>query len=204
MAENVPPGHEVPDHDPRRKSPHPDPNALVQGLEQLRDHIAERLERLETMALDRANHASAGPANELEAAGSSNGSVSTSRPRAGWPPRPSSTNRTGARHWNSSRPTASCSPRPGSGSRHERIETMAASQAGHGNGRHGLGPGSSVTVAVPANGRPAASERPAHPTPHASPEHDDPIGNDIAHSILKQFHALREDVRRNAHRRGPL
>ncbi len=203
MAENVPPGHEVPDHDPRRKSPHPDPNALVQGLEQLRDHIAERLERLETMALDRANHASAGPANELERRlqqriseyeqAQSRLAAQAQQYEQDWSAaleQLAADRKLLAEAWERLE--------------HERIETMAASQAGHGNGRHGLGPGSSVTVAVPANGRPAASERPAHPTPHASPEHDDPIGNDIAHSILKQFHALREDVRRNAHRRGPL
>ena len=65
MAENVPPSNEHHDHDPKRRIPRPDANALIQGLERLREHVEQGLIRLEATARERAA-APADATSELE------------------------------------------------------------------------------------------------------------------------------------------
>jgi DNA repair exonuclease SbcCD ATPase subunit len=184
MGENVPPGTENHDPDPRRRISRPDSNALIQGLERLRESVEQRLVRLEAVARERAALPVPEPSDlerklqqritEYEEA-QVRLRAQAERREQEW--RASLEQLEGDRKL-----LAEAWDRV----EHERIEGMAAAQG-------------------PAPGRSHTTERAAATAPQGRPrpESADPANDSVTLAILQQFHALRNDVRRNAKRRGP-
>jgi exonuclease VII large subunit len=186
-GENVPPRNENHDPDPRRRISRPDSNALIQGLERLRERVEQRLVRLEAVARERAEAPVHEP-SELE---------QKLRRRIAEFEEAQARLRTQAdrreQEWQASVEQLE-------GDRvllaeawdrleRERIEAVAAPQ---GQGQ--------VPVRSPVAGREAVP--PERPRPR--PEMDDPAHDSVTLAILQQFHTLRNDVRHNTRRRGTL
>jgi DNA repair exonuclease SbcCD ATPase subunit len=183
MGENVRPSNEDSDHDLRRRISRPDSNALIQGLERLRESIEQRLVRLEAMARERA----ALPAHEPSKLEKGLEQRIAEYEEAQLRLRSQADRR--EQEWRAAleqlegdrKLLAEAWERLES----ERIEGIAAAQ-----------------VEVP--GRSRTAERAPAPQPRPCPEMADPANDQVAHAILREFHALRNDVRRNARRRGPI
>jgi hypothetical protein len=187
-GDTVPPGHDGHRHpglDARRGTMRLDPNALIQGLERLRECVGRRLEDLETLARER---------------------VSAS-PTAADPPEPQGLlQRRIAEFEEAQRSLREQADRREREWR-EALEQLEAdrqllAEAWDRLERERIESPAAAQVQAPAGGRAAAVDRVAIPT--ALPEPHDPDGDHVAHAILKQFQALRNDVRRNAGQRGPV
>jgi hypothetical protein len=184
-GENFPPRGENPDPDPKRRISRIDSNALIQGLERLRECVEQRLVRLESVARERAA-APAHQPSELEQElqhriaeyeeAQARFRTQAERREQEW--------RAAVEQLEGDRKLLA---EAWERLERERIETPAAAP--------GTGPGR-----APAAGREAAP--PERPRPR--PETADPAQDSVTLAILQQFHTLRSDVRRNARRRGTL
>jgi DNA repair exonuclease SbcCD ATPase subunit len=184
MGENVPPGNENHDHDPRRRISRPDSNALIQGLERLRESVEQRLVRLEAVARERAAQPVLEPSELEQKLQQRIAEYEEAQIRL----------RTQAdrreQEWRAALEQLDDDRKLLAEAwellERERIEGMATAQA-------------------PAPGRERNAERAAATAPQGRPRPDaaDPANDSVTLAILQQFHALRNDVRRNAKRRGP-
>jgi hypothetical protein len=182
-GEHVPLTHETHDPEPKRKISRLDSNALIQGLERLRERIEERLERLEAVARERAQRAVPERSeleqrlqqriHELEEAQHRLWAQAERRDQE-W--------RVAVEQLEGDRTLLA-----------EAWELLE---------RERLEGGAALHPAHPQGGiRLPQGERTATPA-RARPELADPGSDQVAHAILKQFQALRNDVRRNARQRG--
>jgi hypothetical protein len=185
IGENVPPGSEDHDHDhdPKRRISRPDSNALIQGLERLREIIEQRLARLESVARERER--AAPPVLDRSGLEQKLQQQIASYEEAQLRLRAQAERR--EQEWRTSLEQLE-------GDRqllaeawdrleHERIAGEAPAEG-------------------PASGRPRTAER-ASTQPRPRPEVADPANDSVTLGILKQFQALRNDVRRNSRQRGP-
>lgn len=173
--------------DPRRRDSRPDSNPLVEGLERLRECFEQRLGRLEALACDRASRPVAATSDleqdlvrriaEHEEAQARLGAQADRREQE-W--RASLEQIEGDR-----RLLAEAWERL----ERERIEGTTTATA--------------ATTAAQDQGRSAANERARAAPVRPRPDQADPANDSVTHAILQQFHALRNDVRRNARQRGP-
>jgi DNA repair exonuclease SbcCD ATPase subunit len=189
-GEHLPLTNDHLDNDPKRRASRPDTNALIHGLERLRDCIEQRLSRLEALARERAAGAVPTPTpeySELER--------SLQRQISEYQEAQVRVRAQADRHeqeWRSALEQLENDRRLLADAweriERERIEAVAATTA--------QGPG-----------RPSPAERtqaPARPRPRPRDEVADPANDSVTQAILQQFHALRNDVRRNSKQRGPI
>jgi DNA repair exonuclease SbcCD ATPase subunit len=189
IGENVPPGSEDHDHDhdPKRRISRPDSNALIQGLERLREIIEQRLARLESVARERERERERAAPPVLDRSGLEQKLQQqiASYEEAQLRLRAQAERR--EQEWQTSLEQLE-------GDRqllaeawdrleHERIAGEAPAEG-------------------PASSRPRTAER-ASTQPRPRPEVADPANDSVTLGILKQFQALRNDVRRNSRQRGP-
>jgi hypothetical protein len=173
-----------PNLDGRDGRARPDADAAVRGLERLREGIGRRLERLEALARERIAPATATPPEPAELQRTLRRRIAEFE-EAQRRLREQADRR--EQEWRESLEQLEADRRLLADAwdrlERERVESPAPPQPG------------------PPGGRPAA-ERAAAPHPHRGPDVD---GDDdgVAHAILKQFQALRNDVRSNAGNRGP-
>jgi DNA repair exonuclease SbcCD ATPase subunit len=184
-AENVSHRNENHDAEPKRRISRLDSNALIRGLERLRERVEQRLVRLEAVAVERAVAPAHDP-SELEQklqrriADIEEAKVqlraAAERREQEW--------QTAFEQLEGDRKLLA---EAWDRLERERIETVPTTQ--------GLAPGR-----LPMAGREAAPlER-----PRPRPEMADPAHDSVTLAILQQFQTLRSDVRRNARRRGTL
>jgi hypothetical protein len=169
------------DHDTKRKMSRLDSNALIQGLERLRESVEQKLYRLETLARERAAEA-VPDAPELDLRLKQRIAdfeeaqlrlrAQTERREQEW--------RTALEQIESDRKLLA---EAWEQLENERLEETASTR-------------------TQQAGRPPLASRGNAPPLRPHPEVVDPSNDQVAHAILKQFHALRNDVRRNARQRG--
>jgi DNA repair exonuclease SbcCD ATPase subunit len=180
-GENIPPTRETHDIDSRRWISRLDSNALIQSLERLRECFEQRLSQLEAVARERAPlpiPVTSQLERELQ--------------------------RRIAEYEEAQRRLRSQADRQEQEYRAalEQVEgdRKLLAEAWEQLERERL----EAMCAAPIQGRSSASDRSQSPSTRPRTEMAEPANDEISHAILQQFHALRNDVRRNARRRGPL
>jgi DNA repair exonuclease SbcCD ATPase subunit len=188
IGENVPPGSEDHDHDrdhdPKRRISRPDSNALIQGLERLREIIEQRLARLESVARERER--AVPPVLDRSELEQKLQQQIASYEEAQLRLRAQAERR--EQEWRTSLEQLERDRQLLADAwerlEHERIAGEAPAEG-------------------PASSRPRTAERASTPQPRPRPEVADPANDSVTLGILKQFQALRNDVRRNSRQRGP-
>jgi len=180
-GENVPATNENHDHDSKRRISRVDTNALIQGLERLRECVEQRLNRLEAAAREQAALVVPEP-SELERKLQQRIAeyeeaqlrlrAQAERREQEW--------RTALEQIEGDRKLLA---EAWERLERERLEGMAAAQG---------------------VGRSPLAERGSTPLLRPRPDLADTANDQVEHAILKQFHALRNDVRRNARQRGSM
>jgi hypothetical protein len=176
-GENLAATNENQEPDPKRRISRPDSNALIQGLERLRECFEQRLVRLEGMARERAAPPVADRTELEHKLQQRIGEIEDAQLRL----------RTQAERREQEWRTA--------------LEQLEGDRALLAEAWEQL---ERERVAGHADAAPQQNRRASAATPPVRP-HTEPVdaANDhVAHTILKQFQALRNDVRRNARGRG--
>jgi hypothetical protein len=179
-GENIPPTREAHDQDSRRRTSRLDSNALIQGLERLRECFERRLGQLEAAVRERATRPIPVVTQlERELQRRINEYEEAQRRLRSQADRQEQGYREALEQVEGDRKLLA---EAWEQLERERIEAMSA---------------------APVQGRSSASVR-SESAPRPRTEMAESAHDGISHAILQQFHALRDDVRRNARRRGPI
>lgn len=170
---------------PRRAPARPDPHGLIQGLDRLREVLHQRLDRIETLALERGEAPAADPTAREQELRRRIAELEERQTRL------VAEAKRREQEWQNNMAQLE-NDRKLLAEAWARIERERIEHAGSGAGA-GVGAGSGRAASAPA--APAA--------PVFRPAVADGTDDVISHAILRQFQALRSDVRRNANGRRP-
>jgi hypothetical protein len=170
---------------PRRAPARPDPLGLIQGLDRLREVLHQRLDRIETMALERGDAPAADPTAREQELCRRIAELEERHTRL------VAEAKRREQEWQNNLEQLE-NDRQLLAEAWARIERERIEHAGTGSGT-GTGSGSGHAASTPA----------AAPTPVFRPAVTGDPDDVISHAILRQFQALRSDVRRNATGRRP-
>jgi DNA repair exonuclease SbcCD ATPase subunit len=184
-GEYIPPGGEDHDHGPKARIPRPDSIALIQGLERLRDVVDQRLARIETLARERAAPPASSRSDLEKKLQQQIADYEEAQRRL------IAQAERREQEWQLSL---------------EQLEEdrKLLAEAWDQLERERIENGAGVDGQAPGQPRQAerAATQPARPRPR--PEMADPANDSVTLGILQQFQALRNDVRHNSKRRGPM
>ena len=168
--------------DPKRKAGRSGPAPLVDTLERLREHVRRQLDRLESVALDRAAALDAA-LQRVRALSDRIAELESSTPRGHDEQR--------EREWQEALEKLESDRRLLSEA-WERLEREQVATAGFVNHNHAHTP------------RPSSAERQVERPSHSAAARPNPVfdtNDPVTQAVLRQFQALRSDVRRNAQER---